>query len=104
MLSTRQRLEHVVRRREDSPDSDDPAAGLVNLFDLWMVFAVAVLLTTIGVSGARLQEWDGDSLPLEDEPLEASGRSLEGEGTRLGIAYRLTSGEIVYVPEAAANE
>ena len=78
---------------------DDPAAGLVNLFDLWMVFAVAVLLVTIGSSRGLAEETPDDSRPMEKK-MRASGRSLQGEGTRLGVAYQLPGGEIVYVPEA----
>ncbi len=30
-------------RRWESHDENDPLAGLVNLFDLWMVFSIAIL-------------------------------------------------------------
>ena len=33
------------------------------------------------------------------EKLEASELRGAGKGTRLGIAYRLESGDVVYVPE-----
>ena len=33
------------RRRWDAMVEDDPLAGLINLFDLWMVFSIALLLS-----------------------------------------------------------
>ena len=33
------------RRRWDALVEDDPLAGLINLFDLWMVFSIALLLS-----------------------------------------------------------
>ena len=32
------------RRRWDAIVEDDPLAGLINLFDLWMVFSIAVVI------------------------------------------------------------
>ena len=100
------RLERARARRASDRfggDGDDPAAGLVNLFDLWMVFAVAVLLTAVGVDVASSrEEVDEASRPL-DERLQPTGRDLEGRGERLGVAYRLAAGEVVYVPEAEVS-
>lgn len=81
---------------------EHPAAGLVNLFDLWIVFAVAILSTTTGIALDELQEVEPESRLLE-ERLTPTGRALEGKGTRLGVAYRLQSGEIVYVPAESAE-
>ena len=94
---------------------DDPLAGLVNLFDLWMVFSIALLLAL--VSDFRLphltpresatQSSSPDSsvmerLPQQSHKLEhyrVSDDKLTGEGQRLGTAYRLKTGEVVYVPD-----
>ena len=35
------------RRRWDHAVEDDPLTGLVNLFDLWMVFSIALLLALV---------------------------------------------------------
>jgi len=95
-------------RRWDSHDENDPLAGLVNLFDLWMVFSIAVLIVFAGsirrpsASMART----ADSARSVDLPRAQSIRQyrvsqekLQGSGERLGTAYRLPSGEVVCVPD-----
>jgi hypothetical protein len=98
---------------------DDPLAGLINLFDLWMVFSIALLLALVGnmrQSGRVLGDTAGPRRSAADliakrlEPVDPAARLLErfrptsdeltGEGERLGTAYRLKSGEVVYVPES----
>lgn len=95
-------------------EADDPTAGLVNLFDIWMVFAVAVLLAFVQMGGAQaLRERSAhasasaasasrEDLPKErmhPTPMQLTREKLSGEGERLGTAYRLKSGQIVYVPD-----
>jgi hypothetical protein len=104
------------RRRWDAIVEDDPLAGLINLFDLWMVFSIALLLslavflksppppaesqrTAAGVSPQELISRRAKQLPHYRESRE----ELSGEGERLGTAYRLKSGEVVYVPDGAAS-
>ncbi|MFN3241075.1 MAG: DUF2149 domain-containing protein [Planctomycetota bacterium] len=88
-------------------DDDDPAAGLVNLFDLWMVFAFALLLmlanSALDASSTSADAPVDPSHPQLPDPMRASGRELDGQGTRLGTAYRLASGSIVYVPDTAEH-
>lgn len=86
------------RRRWEESAEDDPAAGLLNLFDLWMVFAIALLLSMLGAVKGSLSPVPDDARRVE-ERLRPTGAELEGEGQRLGIAYRLKSGEVVYVPD-----
>lgn len=67
---------------------------MANLFDAGMVFAVALLVAMLGRS-------NGERVVKQREELErfrASDSLLGGDGERLGTAYRLKSGEIVYVP------
>lgn len=103
------------RRRWESALEDDPLAGLVNLFDLWMVFSIALLLAL--VSHFRLPELLARESPAqatnrgasEIDVLRRKGHKLDhyrvsrekltGEGQRLGTAYRLATGEVVYVPD-----
>lgn len=99
-MSARRRLERVLSRGTRDPweaEDDDPAAGLVNLFDLWMVFAVAILLTAVGAAryDAFVPDAEARRIP---ERVRPTGRELTGRGEELGTAYRLESGEIVYVP------
>jgi len=86
---------------------------LINLFDVWTVFAVALLLALVEVGVVR----SAGSLPETISRVDQQGNleivqrdgvkitrmrmtrdMLSGQGERLGIAYRLKSGEIVYVP------
>ncbi|MDN3512241.1 MAG: DUF2149 domain-containing protein [Candidatus Jettenia sp.] len=32
---------------------------------------------------------------------KVTDKSIQGEGTRLGIAYRLKDGKVIYVPESS---
>jgi len=95
-------------RRWDSALDDDPLAGLVNLFDLWMVFSIALLLALVAASrlpefSQSVQDSRADALPAKEssklEQYRVSNEKLTGEGQRLGTAYRLKNGEVVYVPD-----
>lgn len=96
-------------------DESDPMANLVNLFDAAMVFAVALMVAFAIQS--RMTEF----LTAEDatfvknagkENMEiivkkknkitrykSEKSSSSGRGRRVGIAYQLESGEVIYVPE-----
>jgi hypothetical protein len=96
---------------------DDPLDGMANLFDLGMGFAVALLsamvtyyslpelltstrdVTIIKNPGTQNMEMIRKR-GKEIQHLKVTTREIGGEGERLGTAYRLKSGEIVYVPEA----
>ncbi len=103
------------RRRWDALVEDDPLAGLINLFDLWMVFSIALLLSLAtflklppAVSDQALAR-GGDAGTSQVQRILSRARKLphyhvsrdelSGEGVRLGTAYRLKSGEVVYVPD-----
>jgi hypothetical protein len=87
-------------------DDADPMSSVANLFDAAMCFAVALLIAVAmrgalasPSSGATAKQ--GEVVPTDVSPLvkyRPSAGILEGEGERLGIAYRLKSGEVVYVP------
>ena len=76
---------------------DDPLSGLANMFDLWVVFAIALLLAL--VSRAAHEGAPAADMQRLDRFTVGDGR-LTGAGERLGTAYRLESGEVVYVPDA----
>jgi hypothetical protein len=98
-------------RRWQAHDEADPLAGLVNLFDLWMVFSIAILIVFAGLSRRREPATADDGRPAgarqsaalhQAQPLRRfrlSRDQLQGTGERLGTAYRLPSGEVVCVPE-----
>ena len=96
-------------------EDTDPMSSLVNLFDAAMVFAVALMVAFAIQS--RMTEF----LTSEDATFvkNAGKKDMEiivkknnritryksdrtsgsGKGRRVGIAYRLESGEVIYVPE-----
>ena len=93
----------------------DPMGSLVNLFDVAMVFAVALMVAFVIQS--RMTEF----LTAEDATFvkNAGKENMEiivkknnkitryksekntgsGKGRRVGIAYQLENGEVIYVPE-----
>ncbi len=99
-------------RRLLQPGDEDPLSGIANLFDAAMVFAVALLIAFAAQTGrlpkgsrAKGQEQE---VPLKNrrtlKHFRASARKARGRGKRLGVAFRLESGEVVYVPETRSAE
>ncbi|HEX3898142.1 MAG TPA: DUF2149 domain-containing protein [Mycobacteriales bacterium] len=93
-----------ARRREDR--AGDPLDGLVNLFDLGIVLAVAFLLaalTSLHLTGALT----GGLKPKPDQivikpgqtvqQVPAPGGTVFGHGKRIGEVYRLPNGKLVLV-------
>lgn len=95
---------------------DDPLSGLANLFDLGLVFIVGLIATLF--TAYHLQElFDTKSnltIVKQDskgqmEIISKKGKKIkairvtktqaQGQGTRLGVAYRLKDGSLVYVPD-----
>ncbi len=99
-------------------DDGDPLSVVVNLFDVAMVFAVALMVAMVlhmnmaeiftdqdftivknpGKDNMEIIMKEGKQInrytPSEDQS------SSEGQkGKRVGVAYELPSGEIIYVPE-----
>ena len=104
----------------ESVDVEDPLAGLANLFDVSVAFIVALLIALFALfsSGAMLDKnssvtmvktsSDGSTEIITKEGAEikvqkVTDKSLSGQGTRLGTAYRLANGQVVYVPEDETN-
>jgi hypothetical protein len=97
-----------TRRREDR--AGDPLDGLVNLFDLGIVLAVAFLLAAL--SSLRLTSAitkNGLKAPTQAivikpnekvAPLPTPGGRTVGQGTPAGTVYRLTDGRLIYVEKA----
>jgi hypothetical protein len=102
-----------ARTREDR--AGDPLDGLVNLFDLGIVLAVAFLLaalTSIDLAPSVLkqnseQQTQGSQVPAdsvivepgeEDNPIELQqGERVAGQGEPVGTVYRLDDGRTVIV-------
>lgn len=100
---------------------EDPLSAVANLFDIALVF-VAVLVAVIATT-LRLPELLNPATDIavirklgsqEVEIVLRKGKKVTayratdytvgGYATRLGVAYRLEDGQIVYVPEHSAGE
>ena len=104
---------NLLKKEEDS----DPISVVSNLFDVAMVFAVALMVALVtrynmtemfskedftmvknpGKENMEIITKEGEKIsrytPSEDQ--QASGK----RGKKVGIAYELENGEIIYVPE-----
>lgn len=104
------------RSRGGGGDDEDPLAGIANLFDVSVAFIVALLIALFTLlSSAELLNPDSnvtlvkrnadgtmDIISKERSKIRVqrvTSDSMSGEGTRLGVAYRLPGGQVVYVPE-----
>ncbi len=98
-------------------DDENPMATVANLFDVAMVFAVALMVALVsrfnmtellgsedftmiknpGQDDMEIITREGQEIrrytPSEDQ--ESNGK----RGRRVGVAYELENGEIIYVPE-----
>lgn len=104
-----------------SDSSEEPLSGVANLFDAAMVFAVGLLLAVVTYYSLPELLSAQNEVTLVKNPgkpnmeiIKKKGIKLEkyrmtlkdlgGEGVKLGTAYRLKSGEVVYVPESMKDE
>lgn len=109
----RRRRSIFDRRNEDS----DPMSVVSNLFDIAMVFAVALMVALVsrydmtemfsqedftmvknpGKEDMEIITKEGDKInryiPSSDS------ESSSNKGKRVGVAYQLENGDIIYVPE-----
>jgi hypothetical protein len=98
-------------------DAGDPLDGLVNLFDVGMILAVAFLIAGLGLTlnpkGGELEVRSGAAAGThagtspgtggKDEhtiPNPSGGPRATGRGTPVGQVYRLPDGRLVYVKGA----
>jgi hypothetical protein len=85
-------------------EAGDPLDGLVNLFDVGMILAVAFLIAGLGLTlnpkGEKLEIRAGAAVRAGSErtiPDPAAGPPASGRGTPVGQVYRLPDGRLVYV-------
>jgi hypothetical protein len=83
-------------------DAGDPLDGLVNLFDIGIVLAVAFLIAglTLAVnpsSGEIQRRADAADAKVRVLPEPAAGSRASGRGQPVGTAYRLADGRLVIV-------
>jgi hypothetical protein len=97
---------------------DDPMSGVANLFDAAMVFAIALLLALVisyNIPELLTPEASVTIVKNPGDPnmqiiiknmdqiqiLNMTDKVAGGQGTKMGTAYRLENGMVVYVPENA---
>lgn len=94
---------------------NDPLDGMANLFDLAMVFAVALMVAMVTFFKVpellRQEEFTmiknagKENMEIivkkgkEITSYKGSQETGEGKGRKIGIAYELEDGQIIYVPE-----
>lgn len=87
-------------RIEDA--AGDPLDGLVNLFDIGIVLAVAFLIAGLGLMlnqhSHRLQARTPTTQHTQTLPTPSSGApAASGHGQPVGTVYRLSNGRLLYV-------
>lgn len=95
---------------------EDPMSGVANLFDVGVVFIVGLIGALISAYSlldflspkteiTMVRSNDNGQVEIvtkkgkQIKVKKVTDRNLQGEGTRLGTAYRLKDGKVVYVPE-----
>lgn len=104
----------LLRKKEDN----DPMSVVGNLFDVAMVFAVALMVALVsrysmtelfsqedftmvknpGKENMEIITKEGEKIN-KYTPSEEQNRKNGQKGKKVGIAYELENGEIIYVPE-----
>ncbi len=112
---------HIRRMR--GVKHEDPLSGLANLFDTALVFIVALFLAfmaafkmldffspesdiTIMKKSKNDTKWQIITKNGKDIKVQKmTDRKVSGdEGLRLGTAYQLKNGQVIYVPEEVVND
>lgn len=105
-----------------SVHGEDPLGGVANLFDASIVFAVGLMVALIQAFSLtqllnpnseftiiRKDQQTGQLEIIEKKQREIKVRKTtrdqkSGPGLRLGVAYQLPDGAVVYVPEAEPSD
>jgi hypothetical protein len=118
-------LKYFVKRRRrlnarggdpQTVPGNDPLAGVANLFDIGLVFIVGLIVTIF--SAYNLQDLLSEKSEVtllkmsknqemeiitkkgnKIKAMKVSKQKAKGRGERLGVAYKLEDGTMVYVPE-----
>jgi hypothetical protein len=92
------------RRQAIDDDPGDPLDGLVNLFDVGMILAIAFLIAGLGLTldlkSDKFEARHGDARAAGKERAIANPTGAPhatGRGTPVGQVYRLPDGRLVYV-------
>jgi hypothetical protein len=82
-------------------NAGDPLDGLVNLFDIGMILAVAFLIAGLSLSlNPKSGKVEQPAAAVGTEqvlPSPAGGPRAQGRGQQVGQVYRLPDGRLIYV-------
>lgn len=95
---------------------DDPIAGVAQLFDVSIAFIVAVIAAMFSLLSSQEMlskdsEWtltrknakgEIEMIEKKDNRIikkKVSAKNMSGSGLRLGTAYQLENGQVIYVPD-----
>jgi hypothetical protein len=104
----------------EEPAEEDPLAGIANLFDVSIVFIVGLMISLFSIyrmgdlmdassevtmvkTNAQGEQEIIVKKGTEITAYKVTGKTLAGNGERLGTAYRLANGQIIYVPEGGSD-
>ncbi|MDE6668653.1 MAG: DUF2149 domain-containing protein [Muribaculaceae bacterium] len=102
----------------EDDERDNPLGMLTNLFDVAMVFAVALMVALVthfnmseifskedftivknpGADNMEIITKEGSEIK-KYTPSDAENPASGNKGRRVGTAYQLENGEIIYIPE-----
>jgi hypothetical protein len=105
----------------EEPPEEDPLSGVANLFDVSVVFIVGLMITLFSiyrmgdlvdanseVTMVKTDAQGGQEIIVKKgttiTAYKVTGKTMSGNGERLGTAYRLTNGQIIYVPEGPGED
>lgn len=114
-------IKDFKKRKADQLADDDPISGVAQLFDVSIAFIVAVIaaLFTLLSSQQLLSEDSEWTITRKDkqgniEMIEKKDNRIikkkvtdakaTGNGVRLGTAYELEDGQVIYVPDDATQK
>jgi hypothetical protein len=119
LIPSRRTGGYMRRKRLLLPDRNgDPMESMGNLFDVAVLIGVGFLI--MALSGIGLSDYlSGDNLTIVKNPgaanmeiitktgntverLKTTGAEAQGAGTPIGTVYRLSNGDVVWVPGSAA--
>jgi len=87
------------RHGQIDSDAGDPLDGLVNMFDLGIVLAVAFLIAGLSIAGKASTASSSPSSTAEPTTvtIPTDAPSATGDGESVGEVYRLPDGTLVIV-------
>jgi len=112
-------MRFLKRRRQSNaalPPLEDPISGVANLFDASVVFIVSMMISLfMAYNMLDLLDPNAEMTVVKKGPdgqmevlvkkgkeirvNKVTDKKLTGEGIRLGTAYQLKDGRVVYVPD-----